>query len=44
MSYVDLVANSIDNLLQSIKARDASVNLSSSVVRNNNAVHTPIEI
>lgn len=41
MSYVDLVANGIDNLLQSIKAGNASVDLSSGVVRNNNAVHTP---
>lgn len=41
VTYVDLVSNGIDNLLQSIQARDASVNLSSGVVRNNNAVHTP---
>lgn len=40
VSYVDLVANGIDNLLQSIKAGDSSVNLSSGVVRNNNTVHT----
>jgi hypothetical protein len=40
-SYVDLVSDGIDNLLKSVKTGDASVDLSTGVVRNKNAVNTP---
>lgn len=43
-SYVYLVSNSIHNLLKSVKAGDASINLSTSVIRNDNTIDATDDI